>query len=361
MKLTLGSTLFPLVSTLIGISHGLPQDMPPPHLDKRMLRSLQPGLPRNITMITDLSYDDRVFSPVIQGLVFPSHTWLIFHGTAKETPLRVEIVCPTARGVPRGLAIAVTDHTRARLDEGERSPGSLPRSSTRYTVRLPRTTTLTNDQIFDPSHASGETGRSPSLVEKFWTDNARGEFRIDDAARSAGNFGTSHELAMNMLLAPPLEFSRAQFNEVWAAINIGQQWAAVKRKEAGRPESSEKRIDYLYYEAIAPLTPQQGRSKFRALFGVERRPEDGEVVGTRQVYGKLMASPLARRPGGAGAGGTSADGRFFDMTGDRGTTVLSRDPRLTSDVLPLGEKGSLADVCSGAQSAAECDMRLAGN
>lgn len=327
------------------------------------LTSRQPSeASRSIAIVTDELKLDGV--PAAYGLaeqVFPTHMFIVFSPliqsladgqTVIDGPLRIEIVAPTLDGQAKGLAVSVTDLTVSDgEDMGQPDWPYLHPLNERKVLTLAEKVTWRNSDIFDARLPSSEgNGHAPSLIESVWVTNALAFDRTGSFPPLTGglpftlaHFGTSWEFVMRLLsetMGDRFEAPNQDPAVMYDHLKGGHQWARTeRRRNRGQPRQPPPRalsVDYLFYEAISPASnPTQRRQRIRRLYDIDKRTDGyhARLVEPRPNW--LGGSPMLqseRRPNAA-----SPDQQRPPVL------ELSRDPRLTSDVLPLDQRGDLRD------------------
>ena len=325
---------------------------------------------RTITIVTDTLHVESA------GLLGPgpAHSWVVFGETANEKPLRVEVVSPIRYQKPAGLAVSVIELLSAREDIGELG-FPLPAHTSRTKLRLKKTTTLSNIEIFDPSLEVYEPGVYNMGVERLpgpvlalaLQCRRKGKlYSIGDELQNSHGFAQA--LVMREELGPNHPDDSQQVFPSWPVLGCpntearwyANRWAKNARIEKMRPvmvpnygrdrmlelinEVSRElasrirtiEMDHIFFEAPMPQPRLQGAPRQASVAAVyELRFRGQNVAGEFEILRLMSPSsfqvwsrlPYNRKP----------------APFHRGQSIvsLSRDPRLTSGYLLPDAIGSL--------------------
>lgn len=255
----------------------------------------------------------------------PFHSFLLFGSTAQDPALRVEVVVPLIANRPRGLAIAIT-----QLPRGQPEP--TPDEDVPGLLRHFRagSSSLTNDEIFNPNLAAD------SLMASVWAKNAMDKEHKDTFVLGDVQFGASHALVGTLASLLQLkQYDALQGEE--SLFFAGVSWADARRQPRGGTRGGYilhkdglAPIDYLFYQAAAlssnapSAAAQPGTAAIRAVYELDKsNPLEYKARRVTQPWKDRFERPDPNTP--------------------QETITLSRDPHLTSDVLPWADVGSLSD------------------
>lgn len=284
-----------------------------------------PAPERTVTVVTDTLAVDPVTIEGSKYPIFPSQAYILFGPTDREGPVKVELVTPTIDSVPRGLAISVMDFSQLSApDLARQAVYPIPRGLTRKMHTLSVNTTMTNAQIFFRRRSSTPKSTPRSMIEDLWLEmGMTGGFNVYKY-----NFGDSNELALKILgLSPFVQPTTAdETKQKEAADKLkdelklvktlmlmnGTEWAIAQRTRNGRDGVARRPAEHIFYEI--PAAPGSPLKDQRLLFEMDKR--DTGWTGIQWRMRRVTNQALAD------------------------AAVLSRDPRLTSDVLPLSQRGS---------------------
>ena len=296
-------------------------------------RRAGPAFERTITVVTD-RLDENCLEGRARKILCPAHAWVLFSATPNEGAVRVELVAPILESIPLQLAIAVTEYTERRIDLGEPNYMYLSNDTKRtsYKARIP--TPLTNEMIFDPTFNASQHGRPSagypdlSLVEHLFVMNAMFTDNLDvlfgDRFQDSLDFVVLllGELQRRYGLESTDYFAEQATNII---LNEGAEWSGQERVRNGRESFEATDVDYLFFEAPKPTRGLKGQtpSAVRQLYDLNK-----------SRYRKYRQRKI------------DWGWSYFKITDLQGHTrrkapVLVRDPRLTSDVLPLGSQAHI--------------------
>ena len=325
---------------------------------------------RTITIVTDTLHVESVHS-VGPG---PAHSWVVFGETANEKPLRVEVVSPIRYQNPAGLAVSVIELLGAREDIGELD-FPLPAHTSRTNLRLKKTTTLRNIEIFDPSLEVYEPGvyimgverlPGPVLALALKCRNKGKLYSIGDELQNSHGFAQA--LVMREELGPNHPDDSQQVFPSWPVLGgpntearwYADRWAKNARIEKMRPvfvpyhgrdrmmefinEVSRElasrtrtiEMDHIFFEAPMPQPRSQGAPRQASVAAVyELRFRGHNFAGEFEVHRLMSPSSFQvweRLP---------YNRKLAPFHRGQSIVSLSRDPRLTSGYLLPDAIGSL--------------------
>ena len=321
---------------------------------RRSVSSWYPGPERKVRLVCDALKTNPVKSEKLQKLVYPSHCWVMFEGTVREGPLRVELAAPIIKDTPRGLVISVTEYTNDQIDMGGLEDPHKPPDTVRTGLEFAMKTHLTNEQIFGPNAGVGPEDdhhpRTRNMVEEIWVANALVEDDVkhpqsDDQplTASGGRFGTSHQFATDLLVSDMLNLDADPDLDAllqFAPLEEGEEWASNMRILKQGSSKADSDIGYVIWQAPLPGRSAAFPSQtLRRLFDLDKI-EDLYVP--RQVH-----SPWS--------------GLTVESTRSRKQLrepYMSHNPWLTSSILSAVERGSLYEYCLGrsASDAESCAL-----
>ena len=295
----------------------------------------------------------------------PIHMCIMFGETAQDPAIRLELVSPVVNNKPRGLAISVTEYAKsAQMSSKDRISQHIPYENKLRTTDLPQKLSLTNNQLRDLFLSVGqeELGHgtaSSNRVFNLWAENAR-QRDIDFYDHNLRNFGPSFTFIASLL-------SNLRYPGVYSALAgvggpdeepEGELWYRKQHSKL-RPHAASLQerfapIHYLFYngtqrDASLQPTPTELRRVYRL-----------QEQGAQTHKGFSLVNIMSRLRGKADGQDRFYEDRFYapvpvnepwtrlfvspTMDDPQGTLGLSTDPRLTSDVLPFDELGSLDDL-----------------
>lgn len=346
----------------VGLGHGglptITERRLPPGLRRR-----QPGPARRVAVVADTlvksPYDD-ILNP--NGL-HPAQFTIVFGATAQDGAMVVEMATPLVGRRRARLAISVTDYTSMRQPEFGPLEWPAPPGIVRKSGVLKSTTTLRNEQIFDPRLSSAQEGRPLSLLESLWIDNVVAQL---EHRAGAAIFGDSIELVRSVAKHAGLDLDfaseaggppdntppdtpagqlRAKIGDKTILRLMGEthSWA-ISQRTAWRPWElgSNKEIDTLFYQAphprVSSVRGQPAPQPYQALFALiatNTRVQTYKAlkVVTKRWKGGLMGDPLLSPA-------------WISAKAPDSSNYLSRDPRLTSDVVDSAAKDTLGPMCA---------------
>lgn len=323
-----------LCSAVLAPDHRAPQ--------KRGIGTSRPsdGLPlleRTVTVFTEELRADPIQNPTTNQVIYPAHSWIVFGPTERDGHLKIELVCPQVEGKSQGMAVAVTDYSRLVATEQARLAMPPERQfDERRRRALSMNVTWSNQALFSTQSAETTRHIMGDLIEGMWVKNsaAVNQYRPGEGTWNFEDwkFDDSHEFVQRVLqrvegmvraqepvsdipqevkLVPSPEFNSI-YNDL---LRSRREWVLARRK-LNRPQDpiTYQAIDHLFYEIFTGETnPNQSPRMARELFEVRRTPNAIPSWNSQRVKDKTkVAAP-----------------------------VLSRDAKLTGDVLPLDQRGTL--------------------